>query len=560
MSASRVVLVVLAAFMAALAGASAPEAMDWRATEHGNLVTAVRNFEGLAGRRCGHVGGIWAATAMVADRLAILQPTKVKVQLSNQVLLNCLDGDACENGKGMIASALEYIQENKGVPDRTCMAYVGEKQKCSRFNTCLNCIPVPEVKCEPRAEFFRYPISSYEEVPVEAAAIRAEVAANGPIACALNDGLYGTIVAYEGETFTIKHDLGTFFGSKGFTEQSIDAIKECYAAKVELPYRYFDGEVAAFLNVLTLDAAIQYPRSIFNDGHNTPRTNNHALRNSLRAHHSEETLVTDLADQLAENSNGELPKNFSWLNYNGYAVVTPMQSHHNGPTGYCGACYAMASASVFSDRLKIMRGGANATDVFISPQNTVDCVRGPATAGCGGGDSSDVFPVWKSIGTVDETCNVWRNHEQACENKGIACRQCNGNGECSEVADGDFDVYKVKEYGFVKGEEAMMREIIARGPIDCGIGTPPALGEDIYGEDILCDNDTPPKDWEITHDISVVGWGETEDGQKYWVIRNSWGTHWGDHGFARVCRGRKQDGPGGNMKIEASCSFVVPDL
>ena len=42
---------------------------------------------------------------------------------------------------------------------------------------------------------------------------------------------------------------------------------------------------------------------------------------------------------------------------------------------------------------------------------------------------------------------------------------------------------------------------------------------------------------DIDHDVEIVGWGETEEGVKYWKIRNSWGTYWGDLGFFRLERG-----------------------
>jgi C1A family cysteine protease len=32
---------------------------------------------------------------------------------------------------------------------------------------------------------------------------------------------------------------------------------------------------------------------------------------------------------------------------------------------------------------------------------------------------------------------------------------------------------------------------------------------------------------DLDHKIAAIGYGE-EDGQKYFLVRNSWGTHWGE--------------------------------
>lgn len=107
-------------------------------------------------------------------------------------------------------------------------------------------------------------------------------------------------------------------------------------------------------------------------------------------------------------------------------------------------------------------------------------------------------------------------------------------------------VYGVDEFGELQGEQNMLQEIYQRGPIACGIAVPDSLEE--YTGGIYEDK---TGDTNIVHDISVVGFG-VENGTKYWVVRNSWGTHWGENGFFRVVRGIN------NIAIETDCAFATP--
>jgi cathepsin X len=109
-----------------------------------------------------------------------------------------------------------------------------------------------------------------------------------------------------------------------------------------------------------------------------------------------------------------------------------------------------------------------------------------------------------------------------------------------------YHVFGTEEYGQVSGEEKMMQEIYQRGPIACGIAVPDDL--ESYTGGIYEDK---TGNLNIVHDVSVVGWG-VENGVKYWTVRNSWGSHFGEDGFFRVVRGIN------NIAIESDCAWATP--
>ena len=87
-------------------------------------------------------------------------------------------------------------------------------------------------------------------------------------------------------------------------------------------------------------------------------------------------------------------------------------------------------------------------------------------------------------------------------------------------------------------EKNMMKEIRARGPVGVGIMLP--LNIAYYKKGVMtCKTEYLPSDLlpeserdilrrirdefrPIEHLVTVVGWGETEAGEKYWIVQNSY--------------------------------------
>ena len=102
------------------------------------------------------------------------------------------------------------------------------------------------------------------------------------------------------------------------------------------------------------------------------------------------------------------------------------------------------------------------------------------------------------------------------------------DGTCKYAATGT----GVKSTGFVNvtaGNTSAMKTALASRPLSVCVDAESSFQN--YKTGIYAGTDCSTTN--INHATNVVGWG-TASGVDYWIMRNSWGTTWGESGYMRV--------------------------
>ena len=89
------------------------------------------------------------------------------------------------------------------------------------------------------------------------------------------------------------------------------------------------------------------------------------------------------------------------------------------------------------------------------------------------------------------------------------------------------------------GNQLFLKEAVSRGPVSIAIEADTRLFQ-FYSGGIITDTMCGES---LDHGVLVVGYGE-EQGEKYWLVKNSWGESWGEDGYVRIARSDSENDNG----------------
>lgn len=226
-----------------------------------------------------------------------------------------------------------------------------------------------------------------------------------------------------------------------------------------------------------------------------------------------------------------LPSSYDWRSLGG---TTPIKNQ-----GVCGDCWAFGTIAPLESQIQLKCGAT----VDLSEQYLTSC--NTDGWGCNGGWWGHDYHLNKSgldeagPGAVLESAAPFKATDTAC------------GGPYKHI-------YKISNWAYLAGQDsvptvqAIKQALYTYGPIAAAVHVGPQF--QAYTGGVFNSNESG----QVNHAIALVGWiDDIGPDNGYWILRNSWGTSWGEGGYMRIRYGCNQVGYSANY-VEFACATPSP--
>jgi C1A family cysteine protease len=213
-------------------------------------------------------------------------------------------------------------------------------------------------------------------------------------------------------------------------------------------------------------------------------------------------------------STGSTPSSVDWRSKN---AVTSVKDQ-----GQCGSCWSFSSTGAIEGAWAISTGTLN----DLSEQQLVDCATGISygSHGCNGGQMEGAFKY------------VIQNGQCLLSNYPYVSGKTQTGGTCQKCSSA---VHLSGCYDVKPNDHLSLTYALSKQPVSVAIEADTTYFQ-FYSSGVLTSSKCGTN---LDHGVLAVGYG-TENGNDYYLVKNSWGPNWGENGYVKIGRSTSTNDPG----------------
>jgi C1A family cysteine protease len=190
--------------------------------------------------------------------------------------------------------------------------------------------------------------------------------------------------------------------------------------------------------------------------------------------------------------------------------------------GYCGSCWTFSSTGAVEGAWAIATGKL----LDLSEQQLVDCATGLTygSHGCNGGQMEGAFKYVIDHGQCSYASYPYTSGTTQTSGTCKSCTPVAKLTSCSDVKPND---------------QISLKGAVAQQPVSIAIEADTRYFQS-YSGGVLTSTSCGTN---LDHGVLIVGYG-SQSGQDYWLVKNSWGTTWGEQGYVKIARSSSTNDPG----------------